>query len=180
MGKVYTRTGDRGDTRLFDSTPVRKDDLRVETYGHVDELNAVVGAAVALMSDTEVRDLLTDIQRQLLSLGAQLADPKWESRESAKGRLDPAWVGEFEERIDRFQSGLPELLNFTLSGGGPGGAMLHVARTVCRRAERSVVRLAGMTAVAPGIIEYLNRLSDLLFVLARVINHREGREEILW
>jgi cob(I)alamin adenosyltransferase len=180
MGKVYTRTGDRGDTRLFDSTPVRKDDARVETYGDVDELNATIGVAVAMIGDAEVREFLLDIQRQLLSLGAQLADPKWETRASAKGRLDPAWVGEFEARIDRYQWQLPVLQKFTLSGGGPGGAMLHLARTVCRRAERSVVRLARTTDVAPGIIEYLNRLSDLLFVLARVINHREGREEIQW
>jgi cob(I)alamin adenosyltransferase len=119
MGKVYTRTGDRGDTRLFDSTPVRKDDARVETYGDVDELNATIGVAVAMIGDAEVREFLLDIQRQLLSLGAQLADPKWETRASAKGRLDPAWVGEFEARIDRYQWQLPVLQKFTCPGAGP-------------------------------------------------------------
>lgn len=180
MGKVYTRTGDGGSTRLFDSTPVAKDDARVATYGDVDELNATLGVAASLIDDADITAYLQTIQRQLLSLGAQLADPKWESRASTKGRLDPAWVGEFEIRIDRYQAQLPELNKFTLSGGGPGGAMLHLARTVCRRAERSVVGLARTTEVAPAVIEYLNRLSDLLFVLARVVNHREGREEIQW
>jgi len=180
MGKVYTRTGDGGSTRLFDSTPVSKDDPRVATYGDVDELNATLGVARALISDGELREFLEDIQRQLLALGAQLADPKWETRASTKGRLDPSWVSGFEGRIDAYQAELPELRKFTLSGGGPGGAMLHLARTVCRRAERRVVRLARTIEVAPGVIEYLNRLSDLLFVLARVVNHREGREEIQW
>lgn len=180
MGKVYTRFGDRGDTRLFDSTRVRKDDVRVRAYGDIDELNATLGAARAFVSDTEIAAQLADIQAQLLAVGAQLADPRYLERGSEKGKLDPGWVRAFEETIDGFERELPELRKFILSGGGPGGALLHLCRTVCRRAERSVVRLDSRVSLDPAVIEYMNRLSDLLFVLARVVNHREGKEEIQW
>ena len=180
MGKVYTRFGDGGDTRLFDSTQVRKDHVRVDAYGEVDELHASLGAAASFIEDPELAGFLAQLQKQLLSLGAQLADPRYQDRTSDKGKLDPAWVELMEQKIDGYDEELPKLQKFILSGGGPGGALLHVARTVCRRAERSVVRLAESTRLEPIVITYLNRLSDLLFILARVVNHREGREEVQW
>lgn len=177
--KIYTRTGDKGDTRLFDGTRVRKDDARVEAYGDVDEVNACIGAAAAFLEDADLRGVLTGIQRDLFSLGAQLADPQHRGRKQ-KSKLDPARVAVLEEAIDRFESEVPPLRQFILAGGSPAGALLHVARTVCRRAEREVVRLAAQVEVDPLTIEYLNRLSDFLFVLARLVNHRKGQQEILW
>ena len=178
--KIYTKTGDRGDTRLFDGTHVRKDDPRVEAYGEVDELNALVAAAAAWMADPELVGMLTDIQRDLFTIGAQLADPRPEERTSGKFQLAPERTTALEEAIDRFQTELPPLRQFILAGGGQAGAMLHVARTVCRRAERRVVNLAGRAHINAGVIVHLNRLSDFLFVLARLVNHREGRQEIPW
>lgn len=180
MGKVYTRFGDGGETRLFDSTRVRKDHARVDAYGEVDELHATLGAAASFIEDPELTGFLPELQKQLLSLGAQLADPGYKDRSSDKGKLDPAWIEMMERKIDGYDEELPKLQKFILSGGGPGGALLHVSRTVCRRAERSVVRLAESTPIEPIVITYLNRLSDLLFVLARVVNYREGREEVPW
>src|SRR5206468_3368881 len=177
---IYTKTGDRGDTRLFDGTEVRKDDPRVEAYGDVDELNSLVGAAAAWVKDPELVAMLAGIQRDLFAIGAQLADPRAEERTSSKFQLSPNRTTVLEEAIDRFETELPPLRQFILAGGGPAGAMLHVARTVCRRAERRVVGLAGRVHINAGVIVYLNRLSDFLFVLARLINHREGQEEIPW
>lgn len=178
--KIYTKTGDRGDTRLFDGTNVRKDDPRVEAYGDVDELNALIGAAAAWLDTSELTGMLADIQKDLFSVGAQLADPRFEERSNSKFQLADSRTIALEEAIDRFQTELPPLRQFILAGGGPAGAMLHVARTVCRRAERRVVNLAGRVPINAGVIVYLNRLSDFLFVLARLVNQREGRQEIPW
>jgi len=178
--KIYTKTGDRGDTRLFDGSTVRKHSDRVETYGEVDELNSSIGAAVSFLSDEGLIALLVGIQKDLFAVGAQLADPKVKDREGGKFHLSPERTRILEEAIDRFETELPPLRHFILAGGGHAGALLHVARTVCRRAERRVVRLSEMVDVSPGIIEYLNRLSDFLFVLARVVNHREGKQEVQW
>jgi cob(I)alamin adenosyltransferase len=180
MGKVYTRFGDGGQTRLFDSTQVRKCDERVDAYGEVDELHATLGAVLAFLENAELKDFLVELQKQLFALGAQLADPGYKERSSEKGRLDPAWIDQFEQQIDQWEEELPELRKFILAGGGPAGAMLHVARTVCRRAERRAVTLSDSIEIDPIVITYLNRLSDLLFVMARVVNHREGKEEIQW
>jgi len=177
--KIYTRTGDKGDTRLFDGTQVRKDDSRVEAYGNVDELNSFVGAAVSFLDDDELRAILMDIQRDLFAVGAQLADPKQHGKKR-KSKLDPARVTALEETIDRFETELTPLRQFILVGGAPAGAMLHVARTVCRRAERRVVALAEAVEIDPLTIEYLNRLSDFLFVMARLVNKRHGQQEIAW
>ena len=177
--KIYTKAGDKGDTRLFDGTPVRKNDLRVEAYGEVDELHAVIGAAASFLQDLELREMLLGIQRDLFSLGAQLADPNQHGKK-AKSKLDPLRITVLEESIDRFETELPPLRQFILAGGAPSGAMLHVARTVCRRAERRVTALAESVELAPRTIEYLNRLSDFLFVLARVVNQRQGQQEIPW
>jgi cob(I)alamin adenosyltransferase len=178
--KIYTKTGDRGETRLFDGAHVRKSDPRVETYGSVDELNAFIGVAAAFIEDAPIRDQLAAIQRDLFSVGAQLADPRFRERSGGKFQLPPERTAALEKAIDGFDTELPPLRQFILAGGGKPGALLHVARTVCRRAERRVVALAGEADVNPGLIEYLNRLSDFLFVLARVVNQREGKQEIPW
>ena len=178
--KIYTKTGDRGDTRLFDGTQVRKHNERVEAYGDVDELNSFIGAAAAFIDDAELVAMLAEIQKDLFSVGAQLADPGYKERGKAKFKLSKERITALENAIDSFETELPPLRQFILAGGGHAGALLHVARTVCRRAERRVVSLSENVEVNPSVIEYLNRLSDFLFVIARVVNHREGKQEIPW
>ena len=178
--KIYTKTGDRGDTRLFNGTKVRKHDERVEAYGDVDELNSFIGAAASFLRDANVGSMLAGIQKDLFSVGAQLADPGFKQQSRTKFQIPPERVTALENAIDTFETELKPLRQFILAGGGNAGALLHVARTVCRRAERRVVSLSENVEVNPTVIEYLNRLSDFLFVLARLVNHREGKEEILW
>ena len=178
--KIYTKTGDSGETSLFDNTRVSKADARVDAYGEVDELNACLGAARAAGVDEETSALIEAIQKDLFALGARLADPS--SR--IAGRVTKASIGEadvqrLEQAIDRLESTLPPLRRFILPGGSPAGALLHLARTVCRRGERRVIGL-GPGAVDPILIVYLNRLSDLLFVMARAVNHRAGAPETEW
>jgi cob(I)alamin adenosyltransferase len=177
--KIYTRTGDTGETSLFDGTRVRKNDERVEAYGDVDELNAWLGLAVASTLSPDLVELITRIQRDLFAVGAQLADPADKiAARVTKADVGAADVTRLEEAIDRLEAELPPLRRFILAGGAPPGAALHVARTVCRRAERRIVGL--QPPVEPVLIEYVNRLSDLLFVLARVANKRSGASEIEW
>ena len=178
--KIYTKTGDRGDTRLFDGTKVRKHHNRVDAYGDIDELNSFIGAAASFLADAELATILADIQKDLFSVGAQLADPKFRERASGRFQLAPERTAVLEQTIDRFETELPPLRQFILAGGGHAGALLHVARTVCRRAERRVVKLSEEVEVSAGVIEYLNRLSDFLFVIARLVNHREGKQEVPW
>jgi len=178
--KIYTKTGDRGDTRLFDGMKVRKHDDRVEAYGQVDELHSFIGAAASFLKDPGLVHMLTEIQKDLFSIGAQLADPSFKGKDRAKFQLSRERITALENAIDNFETELTPLRQFILAGGGNGGALLHVARTVCRRAERQVVSLSEKVEVNPNVIEYLNRLSDFLFVMARVVNHREGKEEIPW
>ena len=178
--KIYTKTGDGGDTRLFNGTKVRKHDDRVEAYGDVDELNASIGAAASFLKDLALTNMLAEVQKDLFSVGAQLADPGFKNQGRAKFQIARERVTALENAIDEFETELPPLRQFILAGGGNGGALLHVARTVCRRAERRVVSLSEKVEVNPIVIEYLNRLSDFLFVMARVVNHREGKQEILW
>lgn len=178
--KIYTKTGDRGDTRLFNGMKVRKHDDRVEAYGDVDELNSFIGAAASFLKDESLVNMLAEIQKDLFSVGAQLADPGFKDQARGKFQLPEARIAALENAIDSFETELQPLRQFILAGGGNAGAMLHVARTVCRRAERRVVGLSEKVEVNPNVIEYLNRLSDFLFVMARVVNHREGKEEIPW
>ena len=178
--KIYTKTGDRGDTRLFDGTKVRKHDDRVDAYGAIDELNAFIGAAGSFIKDGVLQDMLAGIQKDLFSIGAQLADPGFKNQTRAKFNLAVERIAALEAAIDTFETELPPLRQFILSGGGQAGAMLHVARTVCRRAERQVVSLSEKIDVNSNVIVYLNRLSDFLFVMARVVNHREGKQEVEW
>ena len=178
--KIYTKTGDRGDTRLFDGTRVRKSDERVEAYGDVDELNSFIGAAVSFLKDDALVSMLAEVQKDLFSVGAQLADPRFKDRTGAKFHIGRERIAALENAIDTFETELQPLRQFILAGGSHGGALLHVARTVCRRAERRVVSLSEKVEIHPSVIEYLNRLSDFLFVCARVVNHREGKQETVW
>ena len=178
--KIYTRTGDDGDTGLFDGTRVSKSDPRVAAYGDVDELNAWLGFVRASTDDPDVRTLLEHIQRDLFGLGARLADPaKRIAERVTKAAVTPQDIARLEDSIDRLESELPPLRRFILAGGSTPGAALHIARTVCRRAERSIVRL-GSDAVEPELVIYVNRLSDLLFVMARAVNRRAGAPELEW
>ena len=176
--RIYTRTGDRGETGLIGGRRVPKDHLRVEAYGAVDELNAHLGFVRAQTEDAELVALLDDIQHRLFDLGAELATPAG-STDSAPA-IDSAEVEQLEHAIDRYQTSLPQLREFILPGGTSLAAALHVARTVCRRAERRLVTLGRKEPVRAGLLQYLNRLSDLLFVLARVANSRAGRSDVVW
>ena len=181
--KVYTKGGDRGETSLFFGPRVRKDDLRVEAYGSVDELNSVLGTVRAELEDDDLIEGLTRIQHSLFDLGGELATPDVEAREregKAQPRVRDADVEALEAWIDRLEGELDELRSFILPGGTREAALLHLGRTVCRRAERRVVTLADNGEVGAVLIRYLNRLSDLLFVLARVANRRSGVPDPQW
>ena len=178
--KIYTKTGDTGETSLFDNTRVSKADARVDAYGEVDELNACLGVARAGGVDDEIGALIESLQKDLFALGARLADPS--ARIAA--RVEKVVIGSdaverLELTIDRLEATLPPLRRFILPGGSPAGAALHLARTICRRAERRVIGL-GSNAVDPILLVYMNRLSDLLFVMARVVNRRAGVPETEW
>jgi cob(I)alamin adenosyltransferase len=182
MDRIYTRTGDEGETGLFGGGRVSKADVRVEAYGAVDELSALLGCAHVASADDEVRTLVRDVQADLFAIGAHLATPPAEGKRRAPWlpALPTEHVPRLEAWIDRAETELPELRSFILPGGTPAGAALHLARTVCRRAERRVVALAGAQEVDAAIVVYLNRLSDALFVAARLENHRAGQEEPRW
>jgi cob(I)alamin adenosyltransferase len=181
MVRIYTRKGDDGSTGLFDGTRVPKDHIRCEAYGDVDELSAALGVARAFVEDKEIAASLLVIQKDLLALGAQLADPKYESRKvKPKTVVGQDRIDAFERTMDRYDAELPPLKGFILRCGTKGAAFLHLACTVCRRAERRIVLLSRQITLPPIVIQYMNRLSDLLFVLARVENKRGGEEQIDW
>lgn len=180
--RIYTRTGDSGDTGLFGGGRVVKNHPRVEAYGDVDELNAVIGMARAVELMPRIDEVLVPVQRDLFGLGALLAtpDPDKMQRQLEKARIDEDRIEQLERAIDAAESELEPLTAFILPGGTQKAAALHVARTVCRRAERRVVTLQGEAELPPLVIIYLNRLSDLLFVLARLANRRAGAGEVTW
>jgi cob(I)alamin adenosyltransferase len=176
--KIYTRTGDGGATTLFDGTRIAKSDPRVDAYGDVDEANAVVGVVRAQGLDADLDELLGQVQRDLFALGSRLADPAERIADRVtKIALGPADVTKLEEWIDKYEAELTPLRRFILPGGTRAAAAMHLARTVCRRAERRMVALAVLEVE---FLAYMNRLSDLLFVLARVVNHRAGVAEAEW
>ena len=178
--KIYTKTGDAGDTSLFDGTRVRKTDPRVVAYGDVDELQASVGVARAAGLPQDLDDICVSLQRDLFALGARLADPAHKiAKRVEKIVINDDSVARLEQWIDALDTEIPPLRHFILSDGCPAGAALHLARTVCRRAERSIL-LLGNEAAEPVVIVYINRLSDLLFTLARAANHRAGSPETPW
>jgi len=178
--KIYTKTGDAGETALFDNSRVSKADPRVDAYGEVDEVNACLGAALAAGVGDDIAAVLTTVQKDLFAVGARLADPSARIADRVtKATVTADQIELLERTIDRLETELAPLRRFILPGGSPAGALLHLARTVCRRAERRVVAL-GADSVEPGVIIYLNRLSDLLFVMARAVNHRAGIPETEW
>jgi cob(I)alamin adenosyltransferase len=180
--KIYTKTGDKGDTGLFGGGRVPKDDIRVTAYGDVDELNSVIGVVRATAPTDLFDDLLASIQRDLFALGGHLATPNPEKVKKAleKAELSPDRVALFERTIDEADAELPPLKAFILPAGTPKAAAFHLARTVCRRAERSVVTLSRDQETPEFFLIYINRLSDLLFALARVANKRAGVEDVTW
>lgn len=180
--KIYTKTGDRGETSLFDGSRVVKCDTRVSAYGDVDECNAAIGAAAALLgtSFAELKTELAHIQRKLFNVGALLADPLRKSPKQEKESVRVADIEVMEHAIDARDKVLPPLRAFILPGGSPAGAAFHLARTVCRRAERNVMALHQKMPVPLEVIQYLNRLSDYLFVAARFVNYRDGIPEEKW
>ena len=173
LSKIYTRTGDDGTTGLGDGTRVAKDSARVNAYGTVDEANSTIGLLLAAELPDGVRELLTRIQHQLFDLGGELCIP-------GHAAVFDADVDALEARLDHYNDDLPPLKDFILPGGGEAAARCHIARTVVRRAERDAVTLSRHDAVRPQAIRYLNRLSDLLFVAARIIGRRQGVAEVLW
>lgn len=180
--KIYTKTGDDGDTGLFGGGRVPKDHPRVTAYGEVDELNAVIGQARSVEMMPRIDEVLAPVQRDLFALGAMLATPDLDKmrEQLEKARISDARIAQLEQAIDDGESELEPLKAFILPGGTAKAAALHVARTVCRRAERAVIHLQRDTEVPQLVIVYLNRLSDLLFVLARVANKRAGAGEVTW
>jgi cob(I)alamin adenosyltransferase len=174
LSKIYTRTGDDGTTGLGDGGRVAKESLRVEAYGAVDEANSAVGMVLAVAGLPEAaRRCLTEVQHDLFDLGGELCIP-------GHRIITPAYVERLEAELDRFNDTLPPLKEFILPGGGTAAAACHVARAVCRRAERRAWSLARVEDIAPDALKYLNRLSDLLFVLARVLARHETGSEVLW
>ncbi len=178
--KIYTRTGDAGQTSLRWGERVAKDALRVEAYGTVDEANSFIGMALAHLAPgqaDQVREKLVRIQRELFDLGADLAVPPNKDK-GEQPKVQPAMVDQLESDIDQLEADLQPLRHFILPGGSPAAAALHTARTVARRAERRVVTLMSQEPVDPLLLKYINRLSDFLFVAARAINHALGAEDI--
>ncbi len=177
--KIYTRTGDLGTTGLFGGGRVPKHHLRVAAYGAVDETNSFLGLAASQCPDPDLRQRIERIQAELFEVGADLATPL-DAKTSYVVRVNPAKIERLEQEIDAWEGELPPLQTFILPGGSAAGAILHIARTVCRRAERAVAALADAETIQPDAQRYLNRLSDWLFVLARVVNHRLGQAETPW
>lgn len=179
--KIYTKVGDKGETVLINGQKVSKSDLRIQTYGTIDELNAVIGVAISNITAHAVVDLLKSIQMQLFSVGSDLATPvSAGSIQYEHLRIDESYFQVIEKEIDRFQEQLQPLKNFILPGGTAGASYLHLARTVCRRAERLTVSLGENVEINRNIIVYLNRLSDLFFVLARYENSVNNIPDVIW
>jgi cob(I)alamin adenosyltransferase len=174
LSKIYTRTGDDGTTGLGDGSRVAKDSVRVEAYGTVDEANSAIGLVLAAQSlPDEVRICLTEVQHDLFELGGELCIP-------GHTAVTQEFIDRLETDLDKFNEDLPMLKEFILPGGGPAAAACHLARTIVRRAERRVGTLAGIEAIRPEAGKYLNRLSDLIFVIARVLARVESGQEVLW
>jgi cob(I)alamin adenosyltransferase len=180
--RLYTRSGDGGDTALVSGQRVGKDSLRVKAYGHVDELNCHIGLALAACGDADaaIREPLLEVQHRLFDLGAELATPRFTVEEASLNLVDTPDIEAMERRIDAACDPVPSLKQFILPGGTELAARLHVARAVCRRAERHCVALGRVEATRPVVIVYLNRLSDLLFALARLANHQAGVADTPW
>lgn len=174
LSKIYTRTGDDGSTGLGDGSRVAKEDLRIEAFGAIDEANSAIGMVLAVADvPSSIHNCLQEVQHELFDLGGELATPGYRAVKQEQ-------VDRLEQQLDSFNADLPPLKEFILPGGGPAAAACHLARTIVRRAERNVWALARRDAIAGEITRYLNRLSDLLFVIARVLARHEGGGEVLW
>jgi len=178
LAKIYTRTGDKGETGLFSSVRISKDSPRVRAYGDIDELNSALGLVRASSKNEETNSVLEGLQRELFAAGADLASPSDKSHDVP--RVSEEMVAGLERTIDMLEERLPPLSVFILPGGGETGARLHFARAVTRRAERDIIALSKVEKVNENLIPYFNRLSDLLFVMARSVNHLEGLDEDEW
>ena len=178
--KIYTKTGDAGETGLFGGARVSKASLRVEAYGEADELNSAVGWARVPVSDSDLDALLNQIQNDLFEVGAELGSTEDRKQKGTMPLITEPQVEALERAIDKYEQGPPALTSFVLPGGSEGAARFHLARCVCRRAERSLVALGAQESLRGELFRYVNRLSDLLFVLARYANHMAGVEDIPW
>ena len=178
--KIYTKTGDDGETGLFGGARVSKASLRVEAYGEVDELNSALGWARLAVEDSELDALLNQIQNDLFEVGAELGSTAERKQKSMMPLIEESQVERLEKAIDHYEEGPPALENFVLPGGSEGASRFHLARCICRRAERSIVALGVQEPVRGEVFRYVNRLSDLLFTLARYANYRAGVEDIPW
>jgi cob(I)alamin adenosyltransferase len=179
--KIYTGTGDNGETGLFGGERVLKSDSRVEAYGSVDELNAFIGLTISELKDEDIKKALLNIQNQLFTVGSDLSTPDTEKNKKLNiPRAPQSFYTEIEKLIDKYSAELEELKYFILPGGAKAAAMMHVCRTICRKAERAVVELNSREKIGNNIIVYLNRLSDLFFVLARYVNKQSGVPDVKW
>ncbi|MEN8117507.1 MAG: cob(I)yrinic acid a,c-diamide adenosyltransferase [Bacteroidota bacterium] len=178
--KIYTKTGDDGTTGLVGGNRVKKYDLRLETYGTVDELNAAVGIIRSYKLPDEIQQLLIQVQNKLFNIGSRLASDEKGDALTANLEIQQEDIEILEKAIDNFEKAIPELKNFVLPGGEPSVAQCHMARTICRRAERRLVEFSEQSPVQPEILKYVNRLSDFLFVLARKLSNINGIEETAW
>ena len=179
--KIYTKTGDKGETGLFGGERVSKNNLRLNAYGSIDELNSFLGLAVIEVTNNEIKNVLKDLQNKLFVLGSDLATPETEKNAKLKiTRLPESYITDTEKTIDKFEAQLDELKNFILPGGSKGSAILHVCRTISRRAEREVVALKNTENIGENIVIFLNRLSDLFFVLSRFENKYSNIPDTKW
>lgn len=178
--KIYTKTGDDGETGLFGGARVSKASLRVEAYGEVDELNSAIGWARLSVEDAELDGLLNQVQNDLFEVGAELGSTAERKEKSMMPLIEEAQVERLEKGIDHYEQGPPPLENFVLPGGSESASRFHLARCICRRAERSIVALSSQEPVRGEVLRYVNRLSDLLFTLARYANHVAGVDDIPW
>lgn len=179
--KIYTKTGDKGETGLFGGERVSKSNLRLNTYGSIDELNSFLGLAVIEVTNIDVKNILKDLQNKLFVLGSDLATPETEKNSKLKiTRLPDSYITDTEQVIDKYEAQLDELKNFILPGGSKGSALLHICRTISRRAEREVVALKNAEHIGENIVIFLNRLSDLFFVLSRFENKYSNIPDTKW
>ncbi len=178
--KVYTRTGDQGETSLVGGVRIKKSNIRLEAYGTVDELSAHLGMLVAMMKEGDEREFVIRIQNNLFNVCTHLATDQSQTPLYPSAHLAEGEIASLEQRIDNLMKQLPERQGFVLSGGVPAACQAHICRTVCRRAERRIAALAEEAQIAPEMQQFVNRLSDYLFVLAKIINFNEGKSEIVW
>ena len=178
--RVYTRTGDKGETSLVGGVRIKKSDIRLEAYGTVDELSAHLGLLVSMMTEGEERDFIIRVQNNLFNVCTHLATDQSQTPLYPSAHLADGEIEAMEQRIDKLNGALPERQGFILPGGTTAAAQAHVCRTVCRRAERRIAALAEVATIAPEMQQYVNRLSDYLFILAKIINFNEGKSEIIW